>query len=513
MSGNLAPLPIWQFLDQNGHPLAGGAVTYYQAGTQNKVTIYADIALDTPLPNPVPLDAAGRPATGSGPTPIFFDPSRAYKQVLTDAQGRIIWTADNIVSPGSGVPGPPGPPGPPGSVHTNYAEGDWTPTLASSVDGSAGTGTIYDGQYGRWTRIGRNVFVTGRLRLSHLGTWADNPILIIGGLPFPVAQLAGAPPNANDTGGLVMTYFYNLGATAPAPSDWASMLGTAVHSPDGFLLSGFYRPLNLHEYLRPSYLTNTTDCAFTGFYLTSEAPPAEDELTNEQVIGDGGSITLPDGFSQHIIYCSNSNPLTLTGVLGAPKIGTRLIIVSSGTAPVYLICDTGNHPGAFLNTVISGPTPLNGGLAEYVFSGADGNRWLLVSHRQGRPLSTAAASLPQWYASYNGTPGSTWSVDASRVVAQQYELIGTHIKVWIELSETAFVGSGGELAINQGTWGGYTATRNTEMAGVFVLTQDTVPYICWAYITANNTLWISNLTGPFQTSTIGLNISAEFEVT
>lgn len=99
MAGILAPVPIQQWLDANGDPVANGSLAFYAAGTSTPAVVYADAALTTPLPQPVPLDAAGRPATASGPTEVWLDPTQSYKEVLQTSTGQVIWTADQLTGP------------------------------------------------------------------------------------------------------------------------------------------------------------------------------------------------------------------------------------------------------------------------------------------------------------------------------------------------------------------------------------------------------------------------------
>ena len=66
-------------------------------------------------------------------------------------------------------------------VLDNYTEGTWTPALAGST--ISGTGWAYSVQAGGYTRIGRQVFVTGRIVLSTVSTDATGSIRITG-LPF-----------------------------------------------------------------------------------------------------------------------------------------------------------------------------------------------------------------------------------------------------------------------------------------------------------------------------------------
>lgn len=91
------PLPYTkiQFFDNNGDPLAGGKVFTCVAGTTcpgTPLNSYTDFTGGTPNSNPVILDAGGRAAIYLG--------AAAYKVVLEDALGNVIWSQDGI-QPGS----------------------------------------------------------------------------------------------------------------------------------------------------------------------------------------------------------------------------------------------------------------------------------------------------------------------------------------------------------------------------------------------------------------------------
>jgi hypothetical protein len=90
--GSVSPVGVQQFFDNNGDPLAGGKLLFYEAGTSTPTPAYADFNLTTPLANPVILDAGGR-------APQLFLAALTYKQVLQDANNVTLWTADNIVTP------------------------------------------------------------------------------------------------------------------------------------------------------------------------------------------------------------------------------------------------------------------------------------------------------------------------------------------------------------------------------------------------------------------------------
>ena len=91
MSGQLAPATNYQAFDTNGKFLVGGLLNTYAAGSSTPLATYTDSTLGTPNTNPVVLDAYGR-------APVWLDPTKSYKFVLTDASGNPIpdGTTDNI---------------------------------------------------------------------------------------------------------------------------------------------------------------------------------------------------------------------------------------------------------------------------------------------------------------------------------------------------------------------------------------------------------------------------------
>jgi hypothetical protein len=62
----------------------------------------------------------------------------------------------------------------------DYEEGTWTPTYYGAT-GSAGS-LAYAEQSGKYTKIGRQVTVTGTIILSNKGSWTGR--IQIGGFPF-----------------------------------------------------------------------------------------------------------------------------------------------------------------------------------------------------------------------------------------------------------------------------------------------------------------------------------------
>lgn len=94
MSVLLLP-PIFQFFDDNGDPLANGFVYTYAAGTTTPLATFTDYTGTVNAPNPIELDAAGRPSSGSGA--IWGE--GAYKFIVKDANGvQIGDPLDNVTS-------------------------------------------------------------------------------------------------------------------------------------------------------------------------------------------------------------------------------------------------------------------------------------------------------------------------------------------------------------------------------------------------------------------------------
>lgn len=91
MAGVITTNPKIQFSNAAGIPLVGGTVTVYLAGTTTLSDTWFSKTLtnDNKNTNPIVLDSRGECV-------IWLDPLLVYKFVLTDAQGNVQWTVDNI---------------------------------------------------------------------------------------------------------------------------------------------------------------------------------------------------------------------------------------------------------------------------------------------------------------------------------------------------------------------------------------------------------------------------------
>lgn len=92
MGASLAPDPMFRAYGNNNNPLAGGQLYTYQAGTTTPAATYTDSTGNTPNSNPVVLNARGE-------APVWLSPTQAYKLVLRDSSGNLIWTVDQVTSP------------------------------------------------------------------------------------------------------------------------------------------------------------------------------------------------------------------------------------------------------------------------------------------------------------------------------------------------------------------------------------------------------------------------------
>lgn len=84
----LMPFPRQQFFSTAGAVLAGGSIYFYAAGTSTPQAAYSDSSGNTPLANPVVLDAAGSAS-------IWLS-SSLYKIVAFDVNGVQQWSVDNV---------------------------------------------------------------------------------------------------------------------------------------------------------------------------------------------------------------------------------------------------------------------------------------------------------------------------------------------------------------------------------------------------------------------------------
>jgi len=92
----------------------------------------------------------------------------------------------------------------------DYETGTWTPSLLPS-NGSFSSVT-YNEQHGFYVKVGRQVTVWVRLRITSMNSSGASGYLFIQGLPFTVAS-TNSPNTAAEGGTLAINYYSNLGST------------------------------------------------------------------------------------------------------------------------------------------------------------------------------------------------------------------------------------------------------------------------------------------------------------
>src|ERR1700704_1472165 len=91
MAVSVVSLPLLQFFDDAGHPLAGAQLFSYLAGTSTPAALYADYRGVTPLPNPAIADPGGKLLA-------YGLQGQSYKLDLRDANGtpQNGWPLDHV---------------------------------------------------------------------------------------------------------------------------------------------------------------------------------------------------------------------------------------------------------------------------------------------------------------------------------------------------------------------------------------------------------------------------------
>ncbi len=93
----ISPVPMLQFFDASGRPLAGGCVATYAAGTTTPLATWTDSTGATANPNPVLLDAAGRAAIWiKVPAIKYVVKSKGTGGTCSLVSGTTLYTTDNI---------------------------------------------------------------------------------------------------------------------------------------------------------------------------------------------------------------------------------------------------------------------------------------------------------------------------------------------------------------------------------------------------------------------------------
>src|SRR5210317_988548 len=87
--------PGFRILDDNGDPVAGGKLKFYDAGTSTPRTVYTDKGLQNNGSSEFEADSSGVPQVSSVDVVAYTNTSD-YKVVITDASDNVLITVDNL---------------------------------------------------------------------------------------------------------------------------------------------------------------------------------------------------------------------------------------------------------------------------------------------------------------------------------------------------------------------------------------------------------------------------------
>lgn len=136
---------------------------------------------------------------------------------------------------------------------TAYDEGSWTPVLVGTT--TAGSHT-YSAREGRWTRIGRVVYISFRITLTTKDAAMAGSV-VIQGLPF----LVPASPTTQHAANIAFIQNVNYLTTA------GNFLTAGFSANTGNITIYINRANQPVAFLDAATITNTTDIAISGFYI------------------------------------------------------------------------------------------------------------------------------------------------------------------------------------------------------------------------------------------------------
>jgi hypothetical protein len=318
-SAQVAPYPFIkpQFFDNSGHPLAGGRLWTYAAGTTTPLSTFTDSSGLTPNPDPIILDSAGRPPFG---TSIWIGAS-SYKFVLQNSMGVQIWSVDNVTNQNISLLGS-------NNIWTGTNTWNSTSTFNSSVSFNSG-----------FTSTGPNT-LNGGGALN--GTYTGNP------------TFSGVP---NFTGGFAATTGSFSGqitstlATGTAPFVIASTTKVANLNVDQLDGCDWAVPCPLGS-TTPNTASITTLLA-TSFTLAGGMPQIATQGTDNHLMTAG---TVSGGAGTQVCLDAQSG-LTTTGCgIGASKVQAASMC-PSGCTTTATPCTTGSSSFDTCPNTIIWPTP------------------------------------------------------------------------------------------------------------------------------------------------------------
>lgn len=92
----VTPVAVRKFTNADGSPMVGGTLNYFVTGTTTPLEVFADSDGNTSLGTIVDIGDLGYPITSGNAITSIYPPLGGYKEVLKDADGNTVYTADLI---------------------------------------------------------------------------------------------------------------------------------------------------------------------------------------------------------------------------------------------------------------------------------------------------------------------------------------------------------------------------------------------------------------------------------
>lgn len=92
----VAPVAVRQFFNADGSVMTGGTLNYFVTGTTTPLEVFSDSDGNVSLGTIVDIGDQGYPITSGSAITAIYPPLGGYKEVLKDANGNTIYTADLI---------------------------------------------------------------------------------------------------------------------------------------------------------------------------------------------------------------------------------------------------------------------------------------------------------------------------------------------------------------------------------------------------------------------------------
>lgn len=302
--------PHQYFVDASGAPCAGCSLYSYLAGTTTPQPTYTDSTGGSQNTNPLVLDTSGSGTIWTAPV--------AYKFVLRDMSGAIVWTVDNVPGSGGGGSLP---------CSTPYA----VQIANATVNALTCDPTITIDPAGHAIKVGGTI--TGaRFWLTNLSTILNSWTFDVTSPSTALASL-GAVPLTDLATQAADSVVMNATGGAAAP--------TAVSMPTGCTLGVNY-----------STSTHTWSCTASSIPLTSLATQAADTVVMNATGGSASptAVAMPTGCTAGVNYNDSTHTWTCAAAVYNPAdhdvtlsraFGTTYQNTNSGTMRIYGYGSTG----------------------------------------------------------------------------------------------------------------------------------------------------------------------------